>query len=207
MWGNVTNPVSVIIPTIERREEFLREKCLPSVQINDPAEVIVVTEQGNGSKKRNIGLSRASSQYVLFVDDDSVLRPGCIAKMLSVLEGDPRAAFVYSDYERFALPGVESQAPSGLFSAGPFDVRRLRAGNYVNTTSLIRRDACPQWDETLERFQDWDFWLSVVLAGGTGRYIPEALYELWQIDASVSNTVKANPYIEMIAAKHRLNLR
>lgn len=200
-------PVSVIIPTIVRREQFLSERCLPSVHSNTPAEVVIVTDHGNGSRKRNIGLAKASHPYVLFVDDDSVLRPGCIAKMLNVLEADLRAAFVYSDYERVALPGVASQAPSGLFSAGSFDVRRLRAGNYINTTSLIRRDACPQWDETLERFQDWDFWLSVVLAGGAGKYIPEALYELWQIDDSVSNTVKANPYIEMIVAKHRLNLR
>lgn len=199
-------PVSVIIPTIPTREQFLRERCLPSVQENDPAEVIVVTDPGNGSKKRNIGLSRAAGKYILFVDDDSILRPGCIGRMVSVLESAPWMSFVFSDYERFAIPGVESQAPSGYFSAGLFDARRLRSGNYINTTSLIRREVCPKWDETLERFQDWDFWLTVVLAGGMGKNIPEPLYELWQIDASVSNTVKANPYIEMIVAKHRLNL-
>jgi glycosyltransferase involved in cell wall biosynthesis len=168
--------------------------------------VIVVTEHGNGSKKRNVGLAKASSPYVLFVDDDSILRSGCIARMVVELEKAPWMSFVYSDYERIVLPGVENQAPVGYFSAGLFDARRLRSGNYINTTSLIRREACAKWDETLERFQDWDFWLSVVLAGGMGKHIPEALYELWQIDSSVSTTVKANPYIEMIVAKHKLNL-
>jgi hypothetical protein len=201
----VAYPVSVIIPTIERRRQFLEERCLPSVNANEPAEVIVVTDQGNGSKKRNLGLAKAAQPYVLFVDDDSILRPGCVGKMIALLQSSPKLAFVYSDYERVVVHGVASAAPSGYFSANKFDVRRLRAGNYINTTSLIRREACPKWDESLERFQDWDFWLSVVLAGGVGERIPEALYELWQIDASVSNTVKANPYIEMIVSKHRLD--
>lgn len=198
-------PVSVVIPTIERREAFLRERCLPSIAANDPNEVVIVTEQGNGSKKRNIGFSRCSGKYVLFVDDDSILRPGCVGKMVAALETSPELAFIYSDYERIVVQGVDSIAPAGHFSAGPFNVRRLRRSNYINTTSLVRRELCPKWDETLERFQDWDFWLSVVLAGGVGGYIPEALYELWQIDASVSTTVKANPYIEMIVSKHKLN--
>ncbi len=199
-------PVSVIVPTIPQRAQFLLERCLPSVRDNDPAEIVIVTEPGNGSKKRNLGLSKASSPYVLFVDDDSILRPDCISKMLSLLEASPGMSFVYSDYERFVALGVESKAPLGHFSAGPFNLSRLRNYNYINTTSLIHRKSCPKWDETLERFQDWDFWLSVVLAGGVGGYIPEILYSLWQIDASVSNTVNANPYIEMIVAKHKLNL-
>ena len=164
-----------------------------------------MTDPGNGSRKRNAGLAQASSPYVLFVDDDSILRDGCIKKMVAALQAAPPLSFVYSDYERFVLPGVQCPCPAGYFSAGPFNVRRLRTGNYINTTSLVRREVCPRWDETLERFQDWDLWLSLVLSGGVGGYIQEALYELWQIDASVSGTVKANPYIEMIVAKHGLN--
>lgn len=198
-------PVSVVIPTIPQREQFLRGRCLPSVHANDPSEVVVVTENGNGSKKRNLGFSRTNHPYILFVDDDSILRAGCIGKMLAKLESTPALAFVYCDYERVIAPGAGCDAPGGYFSAGSFNLRRLRAGNYINTTSLIRREACTSWDERLERFQDWDFWLSVALAGGVVGYIPEALYELWQIDASVSSTVKANPYIEMIVSKHKLN--
>jgi glycosyltransferase involved in cell wall biosynthesis len=203
---SVAFPVSVVIPTIPQRERFLLERCLPSVHDNEPSEVVVVREQGNGSKKRNLGFSRTSHPYILFVDDDSILRASCIRKMLAKLEGAPGLTFVYCDYERFITPGAGCDAPGGYFSAGPFNLRRLRTGNYINTTSLIRREACASWDERLERFQDWDFWLSVTLAGGVGGYIPEALYELWQIDASVSSTVQANPYIEMIVAKHKLSV-
>lgn len=195
-------PVSVIVPTIPSRIDFLVNRCLPSIRANGEVEILVEEEAGNGSVKRNRGLKKATMPYLLFVDDDSILRPNCISRMLEQIEG---VAFVYSDYERIFMPGVQSVAPSGRFVAGQFDVRRLRSYNYINTTSLIRAEGCPQWDEKLLRFQDWDFWLSVVLGGRVGKYIPEVLYELWQIDASVSNTVKANPYIDMIVAKHRLN--
>lgn len=164
-------------------------------------------DQGNGNVKRNLGLARSSQPFVLCVDDDSILRPECIAKMLAALEASPEISFVYCDYVRIILPGVDCPAPSGRFSAGSFSIPRLRAGNYINTTSLVRRMSCAKWDEGILRFQDWDFWLSVVLAGGVGKYIPEVLYELWQIDQSVSSCVPAHPYFEMIVAKHRLKER
>lgn len=199
-------PVSVVIPTIPSRADFLKDRCLPSVRENGAAEVIVDDGPGNGSVKRNRGAARATMPYILFVDDDCVLRHSCIDRMLGELTSRPTAAFAYSDYDRFVVPGVQSIQPAGRFSAGAFDVKRLRSLNYINTTSLLRRERCPAWDEALERFQDWDFWLTVVKAGGVGAYIQEALYELWQIDLSVSTAVKANPYIEMVVAKHRLNL-
>lgn len=196
-------PVSVIVPTIPSRIDFLVNRCLPSIRANGKVEIIVEEGPGNGSLKRNRGARKATRPYLLFVDDDSILRPNCVRRMLELVSG---VAFVYSDYERIYEPGIQGGSPEGRFVAGSFDVRRLRSYNYINTTSLIRAEGCPQWDEALERFQDWDFWLSVVLSGGVGKYAPEVLYELWQIDASVSNTVKPNPYIEMIVAKHRLNL-
>ena len=199
-------PVSVVVPTIKRREKFLNEKCIPSILANGNVELIVVNGEGIGSLKRNIGLAKATRTYVLFVDDDCILRPQCVERMLGEIQ-KVGPSFVYSDYERIVLPGVQSRAPAGRFSAGPFNVKRLKKSNYINTVSLIRRDICPRWDEKLLRFQDWDFWLTVVLAGGVGGYIPEVLYELWQIDVSVTNVVKANPYIEMITFKHKLNRR
>lgn len=184
----------------------MSEKCIPSIKANGDVELIVVGGGENGNVKRNAGLAKATNPYVLFVDDDCTLRSDCIEKMLNAIR-DIGVTFAYSDYERVVLPGVESIAPAGRHTAGPFNAKRLKKANYINTTSLIRRDVCPRWDESLLRFQDWDFWLTVVLAGGVGVWIPETLYELWQIDASITNTVKANPWIERITLKHRLKHR
>ena len=201
-----TLPVSVVVPTISSREQFLNERCLPSIRENGDVELIVVPGEGNGNVKRNIGLAKATNPYVLFVDDDNILRPGCIAKMLDAIR-EVGTSFVYSDYERLIVPGIQSIAPSGRFSAGPFSLKRLKRANFINTASMVRKDVCPQWDEKLLRFQDWDFWLTITLAGGVGKYIPEVLYELWQIDVSVTDAVPANPSAQIISLKHKLNRR
>lgn len=194
-------PVSVVIPTIQSRAWFLRDRCLPSVEANGEVEIIVVEGDGNGSAKRNRGALLTTRPYLLFVDDDSILRPNCIQRMLDVISD---ASFAYSDFDRIVVPEIQSTLPAGRFTAGRFSLSKLRSINYINTTSLIRREDCPKWDEVLERFQDWDFWLTVVLSGKFGVYVPEVLYELWQIDLSVSDRIKSNPYIETIVKKHNL---
>ena len=199
-------PVSVIVPTIHERAVFLREKCLPAINANGEMDVIVVNDHGNGSLKRNKGAAFSTQPYLLFVDDDCVLTGSAVTEMLAELEKNPQAAFVYSDYNRIVLPGVESHAPSGLFQAGPFDLKRLRVSNYINTTSLIRKSACPTWDEEFEKFQDWDFWLTVAEGGGVGIYIQKALYDLYQIDRSVSTRINPTKYTQMMVLKHRLDL-
>lgn len=198
-------PVGVVIPTIPSRKDFLEQRCLPAINV-DETDVVVIGGVGNGSAKRNRGAAALENKYLLFVDDDCVLSDRAIPFMLHTLENNPWADFAYSDYHRVILPGVESPSPSGFFSAGPFDVRRLRASNYINTTSMIRRSVFPGWDEQFERFQDWDFWLTVVEGGGAGAYIPESLYTLYQIDPSVSSTVNPTKYTEMMIRKHRLDL-
>jgi glycosyltransferase involved in cell wall biosynthesis len=199
-------PVSVIIPSIPSRTPFLRDRCLPSVRENGAAEIIVDDGPGNGSVKRNRGASKATMPYLLFVDDDDILKTGCIQRMLQRLEERLEDAFVYSDLERVITSDAGAVVDRWVYAAGEFSAKRLRAYNYINTVSLVRASAAPKWDETLERFQDWDLWLGLVLSGKTCSYIPEALYEKWKIDAGVTETTKANPYIEMIVAKYRLNL-
>lgn len=197
--------MGVVIPTIPSRKEFLEGRCLPSISTSE-ADVVVVGGEGNGSAKRNRGASTLENKYLLFVDDDCVLSDRAIPFMVHFLENNPAVDFVYSDYHRIILPGVESCAPAGNFPAGPFDVRRLRTSNYINTTSMIRRPAFPGWDEKFERFQDWDFWLTTVEGGSVGGYIPDPLYTLYQIDQSVSDRINPTKYTEMIVEKHRLDL-
>ena len=50
--------------------------------------------------------------------------------------------------------------------SGPFDVRRLRAGNYIDLAALIRADSFPGFDPAVRRYQDWDLWLNIALKQG-----------------------------------------
>ena len=57
-----------------------------------------------------------------------------------------------------------------------FSLEILKRRNLCSTMSLIRADAFPQWDESIERFQDWDIFLNMALQGYKGKWIDEVLF-------------------------------
>lgn len=197
-------PVSVVIPHLKSRKHFLEASCLPSVRRNDPAQVIVRDEEGDACTKRNAGAAIATEKYLLFVDDDAVLRDSCIPAMLAALEKDPGATFAYGDVEMVLSKGVPYPHPCGLRRAQPWNHGTLIWGNYVETTSLLRREAFPGFDPEIKRFQDWDLWLTLAEKGHRGVYIPEVLLELHHFDVGITASVPFQESLYAIKAKHRL---
>ena len=197
-------PVSVVIPHQKSRADFFQAHCLPSVRRNAPAEIIIEEWDGGAPQKRNAGAARARQPYLLFVDDDVVLRPGAIATMVRALERYD-AAFAYSDYDRVIHRNIPCPYRAGVFHVGAFDPKRLLEGNFIETTSLLRRSLFPGFDTALRRFQDWDLWLRLTAAGHRGVYIPEVLLELHHIDRGISVTEPFDECVKAIKEKHGLS--
>jgi GT2 family glycosyltransferase len=174
------------------------------VRRNDPAQIIIEDGIGNACEKRNAGARRATEPWILFVDDDSVLRDGCIETMLGALERDPGAAFAYGDVEMVLYPGIPYPHPAGLRRAQPWNRSTIIWGNYVETTSLLRREAFPGFDPEIKRFQDWDLWLTISAKGPRGVYIPEVLLELHHFDLGITASVPFEEAFAAIKTKHRL---
>ncbi len=145
--------------TAERIAQF-RSSC--------PFQFIQLAENKGAAAARNLGAKRSKGSLLLFLDADAVLRPHAIARMVEELRKHPEADFTYSSF-RFGWK---------LFKSRPFDVKVLRKVPYIHTTSLLRREAFPGFDETLKKFQDWDLWLSVSEKGSTGIWIPEELFSI-----------------------------
>ncbi|MDE2797508.1 MAG: glycosyltransferase family 2 protein [Gemmatimonadota bacterium] len=128
----------------------------------------------NGNRARNFGFLKVSTPYVAFFDADNVMRPRFLYVLYSALQEVPHATYAYGDRIVFA-DGDLQQGEREV--SGPFDVRRLRAGNYIDLAALIRADRFPGFDPAVRRYQDWDLWLNIALKqGGIGQYVPEALY-------------------------------
>ncbi len=128
----------------------------------------------NGNRARNFGFLKVSTPYVAFFDADNVMMPRFLYVLYSALQEVPGATFAYGDRIVFA-DGDLQQGEREV--SGPFDVRRLRAGNYIDLAALIRTDRFPGFDPAVRRYQDWDLWLNIALIqGGIGQYVPEALY-------------------------------
>lgn len=186
--------VSVIIPTWNHGEELMA--CLASLEAQTyrPFEVIVVDDASTddtaerieqfrssfpfrfiqldmnkgAAVARNLGAKRCEGELLLFVDADAEIRPHMIARMVEELEKHPEIDFVYSSF-RFGWK---------FFKSRPFDVKFLRKMPYIHTTSVIRRSAFPGFDESLQKFQDWDLWLTVSERGSRGLWIPEELFSI-----------------------------
>ena len=122
-------------------------------------------QHAGAPRARNFGFEKSKGEFVLFCDADMELRKDCLAKMKRGLDENVEIDFVYSDF-KFGWK---------KFHFWEFDADKLKQMNYINTCSMVRRDKVVKWDESLEKFQDWDFWLSIVERGGKGRWIPEVL--------------------------------
>jgi GT2 family glycosyltransferase len=67
---------------------------------------------------------------------------------------------------------------NGIFLSKPYDLHRLKLGNYIPGTAVIRREAIRRvggFDASLTWLEDWDLWLSLAEKGLFGRLLPELL--------------------------------
>ncbi|MEK7615521.1 MAG: glycosyltransferase family A protein [Patescibacteria group bacterium] len=181
--------ISVIIATYQHAQTL--GSCLESLfaQTRKPDEVIVVDDGSTDTTKevvnafgdqvnyffqenqgapsaRNFGMKQVTGDYVLFCDADVIAHPSMLEKMERALETHPEAAYAYSGM-RFGHKRFRSQ---------PFSVDKLRKQNYIHTTSLIRTEVRPRFDESIKRFQDWDLWLTLLEEGKHGVGIEEELF-------------------------------
>ncbi|MFA6215494.1 MAG: glycosyltransferase family A protein [Patescibacteria group bacterium] len=181
--------ISIVIPIYNAKKTL--EKCLESIfnqtwknfeiiAVNDGStdssleilknyqDKITVINQPNlgAAAARNHGAKIAKSPFLIFCDADITMKPKMLATMFDALKKNPGAMYAYSSF-RFGAK---------IFKLFPFSAAKLKKMPYIHTTSLIRQERFPGFDEKLKRFQDWDLWLTMLERGDTGVFIPELLF-------------------------------
>jgi glycosyltransferase involved in cell wall biosynthesis len=174
---------SVVMQTYSNKEVIIvddgSDTPLESVTSDymDKLDARILRQENRGAPSaRNMGLSHSTGEYVIFWDADVVAVPEMLTELESTLSSHPEAVFSYSHYMfgQHRMPAKE------------FDIVELRKNNYIHSTTLIRKNACPSWDESLGRFQDWDLWLQIVDGGGKGVLVPEYLFEVMPNRSGIS---------------------
>lgn len=128
-----------------------------------------ITQENRGANAaRNAGAKNARGGYVIFCDADISMERGMLKKMLAALKNNPSAGYAYSSF----LWGRKA------FKLCPFDAQKLKEMPYIHTTSLIRCSDFLGFDESIKRFQDWDLWLTMLLQGHAGVWVPEILFKV-----------------------------
>lgn len=235
--------ISIIIPVYNHAKEL--SKCLDSVLrqsyrefeavvVNDGSTdniqtvldkyALIFANEGldfkaiHGANKgagaaRNKGFLESKGDYVIFLDADIVMKPRMLQKMAEVLNKKEKYSYVYSSF-RFGFK---------KFKLWRFSAKKLREMPYIHTSSLIRRDHFPGFDEELKKFQDWDLWLAMLEKGYRGKWIPRVLFKVkgggtmsswlpgifykvpWKkIGIKLQNIEKYNNSLEIIKNKHKL---
>lgn len=197
----MTNPVSVVVPHIPSRERFFTEHVLPAIKANDPDKLIVISEGGNASQRRNAGAKQATGMFLYFCDDDVVMKPNALKRLVHALCLNSDASFAYGNVEHVVHPGVKHGGPRVMISK-PFDAEALRRHNYISNMSLIRRKDFPGYDEALDKCEDWDLWLTMAGKGLKGVYIPETFHESHHIDVGLLSSGGMIHWEERVRKKH-----
>src|SRR2546423_733577 len=131
-------PISAVIPTRDRRATLARVFQSVAAQSAQPSEIIIVdasvsdeTEQlcrqkipglesrlvyhhaeiAGAIEQRNQAMSYATQDSILFMDDDIVLEPECVARLWKALNGDSSLGGVNAmiTNQRYFTPGTVSR--------------------------------------------------------------------------------------------------
>lgn len=122
---------------------------------------------------RNRGVREAHADLIVFLDADDLLERTALEKMVLALRSRPTVAFVYCGVVHFGdLDEVCLDA---------FDAERLKRENYLPAfTNVMRREVYLDvggMDEALvDTYEDYDFWLRLLLRGYVGWLLPEPLF-------------------------------
>lgn len=212
--------VSVVITTYER--PALCKRAVRSVQAQtvEPAELIVVEDASESDLEywfetkapgatyvrhesnrglaaaRNTGLSRASGDYIAYLDDDDEWKPERLERQVEVLDG---LSSEYREALGVIYCGVERRSPDGeqLSVALPENEGNLAGSirevgaNTLPSACLFRTEALEDvsgFDESLPSSIDHDIWMQLAVAGYEARRVMEPLVVTYVSDRAQMTT-------------------
>jgi len=162
-------------------------------------EVWLLSNQGP-SAARNAGAQAASLaglKWMVFLDEDDLLHPRFLEKMLLSRQICPDRAIHYCDWVKFGRWDGYQRTPEYTFD-------RLLAGPFIMSTSLIKVEAWENvrdhngfgFDPDLRGWEDWMFFLEAGALGHYGARVGLGLCRYRKHASSISSTAHANlPHI------------
>jgi peptidoglycan/xylan/chitin deacetylase (PgdA/CDA1 family) len=132
---------------------------------------VLRTENRGVAAARNLGFTLTSSPYIVFLDADDVMEESYVQKLAAVLDRSPEIDFVTTGIRAFGEADY-LWTPAGLDWIQTF----ARGGPHVS--SMFRRHLWRETgglDETLEGYEDQDWWLTAIERGHHGAIVEEPL--------------------------------
>ena len=145
-----------------------------------------LANNAGSSVARNVGMGMARGRFVKFLDSDDILTEGALSAEVALAEQNA-ADIVVSGWRSVTLQAdgsstVESTFDAPVFHSIPDD---LLAGYAVPTSAALYRRAAlrrAQWDPSLSKFNDWDFFIQAALGVESFATSPVRAYD-WRSHA------------------------
>jgi glycosyltransferase involved in cell wall biosynthesis len=190
----VTPAISVVIPVRAGGCPGTTLRSLAKQTFRD-FEIILSPDIANRGAcwARNRGAEQAKGDLILFSDDDIDWMPAALELLLNALRKHPEASYSYGSY-KCAGRTIGDQR---------FDPVLLRYRNYISTMSLVRRADHPGWDESLQRLQDWDVWLTMLERGLIGVHCGMTLFTTDKRAGITYGGIGYEDAYQVVRAKHR----
>lgn len=161
----------------------------------DPRVIYVRMPENTGSdtQPKNMGASRASGKYLMFIDDDVMLEKDAFKILLEQLNLTNKD-IVYGD---MMLVYPDGREEPGIRS--DFNGQLLLLRNYIDTSvAMMKRDAFMAiggFDTTLPKFIDWNLWVRMMKAGFKFQRIPKFILRYFVHKDTKSQRVKTETYL------------
>jgi glycosyltransferase involved in cell wall biosynthesis len=217
---------SVIIPT-RARHHFLKQAIASVIAQSHPAHEIIVVDDGTGAAEavggmsplirvldnhergpvlaRNLGISEATGDVIVFLDDDDWFTdPQYFERLARAFAGG--AVFCFAD----GAMAFEDGRPSLPFSFAA-DADTLTRDNTILISGVAyRRDlhrALGAFDGTLPFYWDWDWYLRVARAGHPLMRVPSPAVAIRVHARNMSGDsleIQRRSNLDLFSAKHKL---
>jgi glycosyltransferase involved in cell wall biosynthesis len=194
--------VTVVIPTIPSREEWLQRAILTAVrQHRPPKDIIVVTdtERRGAAWARNLGVAQVETEWLAWLDDDDELLPDHLELLHgAAVKTDADLVYSYPEWvgtdDPLACPvNGRLVLPFGV-PFGAEQAHHLRhVGNFIPVTYLVRtanvvevggmpEPFSPEWPRDCE---DWGLLCRLLDANARFVHVPK---RTWRYHVHGKNT-------------------
>lgn len=184
--------------SVEICKKFLKMKHRPGTVVR------FVSQPNQGAcAARNLGMSLATGNYLLFLDSDDTIPAEKISTQIAALN-HKNADCCISDYRVIDEHAGSCELFKNELKPHQF-ISRLKSPS--NSAIIMRRETIPkgmQWNVSLKRMQDFDFMLRYLATVKTWVYVPKALYNyhLHNGPRISDGYLKGMPYFAIFLSMH-----
>lgn len=164
--------------------------CLMKLDTLEEQDGIKVIHKENSgvSSTRNRAVMEGTGDYILPLDADDMILPEYLKTAVNIIKNNPNVSPVYCDTHHIG----ETQ---GLEKRPKWSKDQLMKGPFIVNSSLYSRESYNYvggYDENLQGWEDYDFWIRMSKEGYIGKRIPKGLFVYFHHEKDGSVSTEAN---------------